>query len=121
MNINNSDRFRCIVTIEQKGFTFEAGTVYFLNAQFDTTISINKGGGGVGNFTLSECSDHFTRVVKVKCIKDYKVNEVTLYREGVTFDVAGSGNSEYTLYSDSDTDPTTITKEILTAHFKEVV
>ena len=120
MDINNSDRFRCLVAITQGDSTFEAGTIYFLNTRFDTGVSIHKGRGGVGNFTLSECNEHFTQVVKVKCIKDYKEGETTLFREGVTFDVADSGNGEHILYAGSKTEPTTITQSILKIYFKEV-
>lgn len=120
MNINNSGTFRCLVAIEQGGFTFEAAKIYFLKMRSDTGISIYRGCGGVGNFTLSECSDHFIPVVQVKCTMDYKENEVTLYPKGAIFYVADSGSDEYALYSGSDTDPTTITNGILTAYFKEV-
>lgn len=120
MNINKSDRFRCLVAIEQGGFTFEAGKVYFLKTRFDKAVSIYKGGGGIGNFTLSECNDHFLQVVQVKCTRDYKENEVVLYHTGESFDVADSGNDQFALYKGSETKPATITSSALRIHFKEV-
>ena len=121
MDINNSDRFRCLVAIEQGGFIFEAGKVYFLKTKSDNTVSIYKGCGGVGNFSLSECDDHFVQVIKIKCTKDIKEDGETLHRAGDIFDVATSSDDEYILYAGSDTDPvSTITKATLAIHFEEV-
>jgi len=121
LDINNSDRFRCLVDIEQGGFIFEAGKVYFLKTRSETSVAIYKGEGGVGNFSLSECDAHFVRVIKIKCTKDVKEDGETLHRAGDIFDVATSSDDEYILYAGSDTDPvSTITKTILAIHFKEV-
>ncbi len=118
-----SSRYLCTKAISRGGASFALGELYYTRLpQGNNTMSIDKEGGGVAQFSTAEFKRHFIPVLKMKCSHNLMLGGRTFTR-GTTYLIRKDVEEHFIIIADQQhpmKGGVTISLTMLEKHFMAI-